>query len=87
MDDTEVAIEGQSDEEGNAGASVEEQHEEHCLANSIGAAVPQVVLIVMDLEGKTSHQQEISNHYVEQENAVVLPEFESEEHEETHLQT
>lgn len=76
MDDAEVAVERQGDEEGDAGSSVEEQHEEHGLTDRIVVVVPQVVLIVMDLKGKTGHQQEISHHYVEQEDTVVLPESE-----------
>lgn len=79
MDHVEVAIEGQDDEEGDAGPSVEKQHEEHHFTNHAVFAAPQVVLVVIDLDGQTGHQQEISNHDVEQEDAFVLPEFEPED--------
>lgn len=79
MDHVEVAIEGEDDEEGYTGSSVEKQHEKHRFTNHIVTAAPQVVLIMVDLERKAGHQQKISNHNVEQEDAFVLPELEPED--------
>lgn len=78
MDHFKVAIKGQSDEEGNTGPTVEKQHEEHRLADHIILAAPCALLVMIDFYWKTGHQQKISNHYVEQESAFVLPELEPE---------
>lgn len=75
----EVAVDGQSDEEGDAGSPIEEQHEEHRLADSGVTAAPLSVKVVVSLDGEAGHQQEVSDHNVEQENAFVLPELEPEE--------
>lgn len=75
MDHIEVAIEGHCDEEGDAGSSIEKQHEEHYLTKHSVLTAPQVVLVMMDLERKAAHQQEISNHNIEQEDCFVLPEL------------
>lgn len=75
MDHIEVAIEGHCDEEGDAGSSIEKQHEEHNLTKHSVLTAPQVVLVMMDLERKAAHQQEISNHNIEQEDRFVLPEL------------
>lgn len=76
MHHVEIAVDGQHDEEGDAGASVEEQHEEHGLADHRVAAASLVVLVVVDLGREAGHQQEISNHDIEEEDAFVLPELE-----------
>lgn len=76
MDHVEVAINGQGDKEGNAGSSIEKQHEEHRLTHHIIRAVPLVVTVVVGLGRKTGHQQEISNHNIEQEDGFILPELE-----------
>lgn len=78
MDHIEVAIEGHCDEEGDAGSSIEKQHEKHYLTKHSILTAPQVVLVMMDLERKAAHQQEISNHNIEQEDRFVLPELVSE---------
>lgn len=75
----EVAIDGQCDEEGNTGTSVEEQHEEHHLTHTIILTAPHMVMVMVGLGRKTSHQQEISNHDIEQEDTFVLPELEPED--------
>lgn len=77
MHHIEIAVDGQHDEEGNASASVEEQHEEQGLADWRAVAASLVVLVVVDLGRKAGHQQEISNHDIEEEDAFVLPELES----------
>lgn len=85
VDHAEVAVQGQQDEEDDAGAAVQEQHEEHGLADGVGLAPPQVVLEIVNLDGQTDHQQEVSNHNVEEEDALVPPEFESvRERQQTH---
>lgn len=76
MHHIEIAVDGQHDEEGNASASVEEQHEEQGLADWRAVAASLVVLVVVDLGWKAGHQQEISNHDIEEEDAFVLPELE-----------
>lgn len=79
MHHIEVAIDGQGDEEGNTGSSVEEQHEEHRLADHIVLAAPQLVAVMVGLGRKTGHQQEVRNHNIEQEDTFVLPELEPKE--------
>lgn len=79
MDHVEVAVEGQGDEEGDAGPSVEKQHEEQRLTHHIIPAAPQAMLVMIGLRRKAHHQQEISNHNIEEEDTFVLPEFESKE--------
>lgn len=79
MHHIEVAIDGQGDEEGDAGSSVEKQHEEHHFTHHVILAAPQVVLVMVGLGRKTSHQQEIGNHNIEQKDAFVFPEFEPRE--------
>lgn len=76
MHHVEVAIEGQGDEEGDAGSPVKEQHEEHRLTLQIALAAPQVVLVMVGFGRETGHQQEVSNHNIEEEDTFVLPEFE-----------
>lgn len=76
MHHIEITVDGQHDEEGNASASVEEQHEEQGLADWRAVAASLVVLVVVDLGRKAGHQQEISNHDIEEEDAFVLPELE-----------
>ncbi|TNN53486.1 hypothetical protein EYF80_036328 [Liparis tanakae] len=78
MHHVEVAVQGEGDEEGDAGAAVEEQHEEHRLAQHFVGAAPLAVVVVVGLGRETGHQQEVSNHDVEQEDAFVLPELEPE---------
>ncbi|PWA27662.1 hypothetical protein CCH79_00000614 [Gambusia affinis] len=80
MDDAEVAVQGQSDEEADAGPSIEEQHEVHQTANNLILTVPQIVLIVVNFNRNTDHQQKISNHNVEEEHALKIPEDEDVEH-------
>lgn len=53
----EVAIDGQGDEEGNTGSSVEKQHEEHRLTHHVILAAPQAIVVMVGLERKTGHQQ------------------------------
>lgn len=72
----EVAVNGKHDKKGDAGAPVEEQHEEHRLADSIVVAAPELVAVVVGFEGKADHQQEVGHHDVEEEDALVLPELE-----------
>lgn len=72
----EVAVNGQHDEEGDARAPVEEEHEEHGLAGHIVIAAPQLVAVVVGFEGKAGHQQEVGHHDVEEEDALVPPELE-----------
>lgn len=79
MDHAEVAIDGQGDEEGDTGPSVDKQHEEWHLTNHAVRAAPQAVLVIVGLCGKTDHQQEIGNHNVEEEDTFVLPKLESKE--------
>lgn len=79
MDDAEVAVQGQNDEEADAGPSIEEEHEVHQTANGIILTVPQIVLIVVNFNRNTDHHQKISNHNVEEEHTVILPEFVPEE--------
>lgn len=79
MHHVEVAIDRQRDEEGDAGPPVEKQHEEHRLTHHAILAAPQVVAVMVGFGRKTDHQQEISNHNVEQEDTFVLPELEPEE--------
>lgn len=79
MHHIEVAIDGQGDEEGNTGPSVEKQHEEHRLTGHAVVAAPQLVMVVVGLGRETGHQQEISNHDIEQEDTFVLPELEPKE--------
>lgn len=76
MHHIEIAVDGQHDKEGNASASVEEQHEEQGLADWRAVAASLVVLVVVDLSRKAGHQQEISNHDIEEEDAFVFPELE-----------
>lgn len=76
MNHAEVAIEGHGDEEGDAGSSIEEEHEEHYLAEHGVLAAPQAVPVMVDLERKAAHQQEVSDHYIEQEDGFVPPELE-----------
>lgn len=71
----EIAIDGQHHQEGDAGPSVEEQHEVHGLAEHRVGAASLVVLVVVDLDREAGHQQEVSNHDVEQEDAFVPPEL------------
>lgn len=79
MDHAEVAVQGQGDEEENAGPSIEKQHEEHYAANCGIIAAPHVVQIVVNFDGETGDQQKISEDDVEEEHAVVLPEFKPED--------
>lgn len=79
MHHIEVAVEGQGDEEGDAGSSVEEQHEEHRLALPVFLAAPESVLVVVRFGREADHQQEIRHHDVEEEDAFVLPELEPKE--------
>lgn len=79
MNHVEVSIEGQRDEEADTRPPVEEQHEEHCLTNHTVGAAPLALLIVVGLGRKTHHQQEVSDHNIEEEDAFVLPEFEPKE--------
>lgn len=76
MHHVEVAVDGQRDEEGDAGPAVEEQHEEHGLAHGAVRAAPHVVAVVVGFDGEAGHQQEVCNHDVEEEDAFVLPELE-----------
>lgn len=78
MHHVEVAVDGQSDEEGDAGSPVEEEHGEHDLADHGVTAAPLSVKVVVGLDGEAGHQQEVSDHNVEQEDAFVLPELEPE---------
>lgn len=75
----EVAIDGQGYEEGNTGSPVEKQHEEHRLTGRVVLAAPQLVTVVVGLGRETGHQQEVSNHDIEQEDTFVLPELEPKE--------
>lgn len=76
MHHAEIAIDGEHDEEGDAGPAVEEQHEVHGLAEHRVGAASLVVLVVIDLDREAGHQQEVSNHNVEQEDTFVHPELE-----------
>lgn len=71
----EVAVDGKHDEEGDAGATVEEEHEEHGLAGHVIVAAPQLVAVVVGFEGQAGHQQEVGHHDVKEEDALVLPEL------------
>lgn len=75
----EVAVEGEGDEEGDTGPSVEKQHKQHCLAQHFIRAASLAMIVMVDLGRKTRHQQEVSNHNIEQEDTFVLPEFEPKE--------
>lgn len=75
----EVAVDGEGDEEGDAGSAVEEQHEEHRLARHFVLAASQAIPIMVGLGRKAGHQQEVSNHNIEQEDTFVLPELEPKE--------
>lgn len=79
MHHVEVAVEGQGDEEGDAGSSVEKQHEEHRLAHPVFLAAPESLAVVVRFGREAHHQQEISHHNVEEEDAFVLPELEPKE--------
>lgn len=79
MHHVEVPVEGQGDEEGDAGSSVEEQHEEHRLAHPVFIAAPESMTVVVHFDREADHQQEISHHDVEEEDAFVLPELEPKE--------
>lgn len=72
----EVAVDGKHDEEGDAGATVEEEHKEHGLAGHVIGAAPQLVAVVVGFEGQAGHQQEVGHHDVKEEDALVLPELE-----------
>lgn len=72
----EVAVDGQHNEESDAGATVEKEHEEHGLAGHVIVAAPQLVAVVVGFEGQAGHQQKVSNHDVKEEDALVLPELE-----------
>lgn len=75
MHHLEVALYGEGDEEADAGAAVEEQHEEHRLAHPFFGAAPLAVMVVVGRGRKTGHQQEIGDHDVEEEDAFVPPEL------------
>lgn len=77
VDHVEVAIEGKCDEEGDAGSTVEEEHEEQRLAHQAGAAASHAIVVMKGLGRKTGHQQEVGHHNIEEENTFVLPELES----------
>lgn len=55
VDHVEVAIDGQDSEEGDAGSSVEKQHEQHDVTHGAILCAPQAMLVVVGLEGKTDH--------------------------------
>lgn len=76
MHHVEIAVDGQHHQEGDAGPAVEEEHEVHGLAQHRVGAAPLVVLVVVDLDREAGHQQEVSDHDVEQKDAFVLPELE-----------
>lgn len=76
MHHVEVAVEGQGDEEGDAGSSVEKQHEDHRLALEVFLAAPESVAVAVHFGREADHQQEVSHHDVEEEDAFVLPELE-----------
>lgn len=77
MDHAEVAIDGQGDEEGNTGCSVETQNQEQCFTHNFIFALPQAFLVMVGLCGKTGHQQEISNNNIEKEETFVVPKHEA----------
>lgn len=76
MNHIEVAVEGQGDEEADTSSSVEKQHGDQRFTHWIIQAAPQALLVMVGFERKTGHQQEISNHNIEQEDTFVLPKLE-----------
>lgn len=79
MHHVEVAVEGEGDEEGDAGSSVEKQHEEHRLAHPFMGTASLAMVVMIGFGRKTGHQQEVSDHNVEEEDTFVLPELVPEE--------
>lgn len=86
MHHVEVAIDGGDGEEGDAGAAVEEEHEEHGLAHRVVFAPPLARDEVVRLDGQAEEQQDVCQHQVEQEDVVGvgLPEFQLEYEEVEH---
>lgn len=68
----EVAVDGGDGEEGDAGAAVQEQHEEHGLAHGVVLASALALDVVVRLDGQAEEQQDVSQHQVEQEHVVSV---------------
>jgi len=86
----EIPVDGGHRQEGDAGAAVQKQHEEHRFANRVIVASPLPMNVVVGLEGQTEDQQDVGQHQVEQEDVVGVgfPELqlEDEEVEDRHVQ-
>lgn len=80
MHHVEVSIDGSDRQEGDAGASVQKQHEEHGFAHGVRVASPLSFDEVVRLYGQTEEQQNVRQHQVEQKNVVGVgfPEFQLE---------
>lgn len=66
----EVPVDGRHRQEGDAGPSVQKQHEEHGLADDLVLAPSLSLDEVVGLDGQAEEQQNISQHQVEEEDVV-----------------
>lgn len=81
VDHVEVAVDGGDGEEGNAGPTVKEQHEQHGLTDRIFVTSPIPTNEVVGLEGQAEEQEDVGHNQIKKEDvvAVRLPEFQLED--------
>ena len=65
-----IPVDGSHREEGDAGPSVQKQHEEHCFAHCVIRTPPLTHDEVVRLDGQTEEQEDVSQHQVEKEDIV-----------------
>ena len=75
MNHIEVSVDGERDEEGDAGPSVETQQEVHRLTHFFNWAASLAMAVMVSLGRKTDHQQEVREHNIEREDTFVPPEL------------
>lgn len=73
----EISIDGGHRQEGNAGSSVQKQHEEHSFAHCVVRTPPLPLDEVVRLYGQTEEQENVRQHEVEKKDVVGVgfPEF------------
>lgn len=76
----EISINGSHRQEGNAGSSVQKQHEEHSFAYCVICTPPLPLDEVVCLYGQTEEQENVRQHKVEKKDVVGVgfPEFQLE---------
>lgn len=80
MHHVEIPIYGGDGQEGDAGPSVQKQHEEHRLAHHVVGAPSLSLDVVVSFDRQTEEQEDVCQHQVEQEDIVGVgfPELEFE---------